>query len=382
MAIILFFCANITTTERIFCALPDKKLRKSYFCTVERSQIISAFAALGEILEALAKDQPRPLTCTEAEWEALQQLIEREQHHNGWFTPDAIKMAFQEIAPWLSNVQLNNWLATYSYAEVPKTIALILPGNLPLVGFHDFLCVLCAGHKALVKLSSEDARLLPALAKLLVLFEPELQARIEFVVGKLSGFTAVIATGSNNSMLHFKQYFEAYPCLLRGHRTSVAILDGTETSAELEALGQDIFQYFGRGCRNVTQLLIAHDYDLNRFFEAIIPYADVIHHKKYGNNYDYNKAIHLMNQVPILDNNFVLLKESSELHSPLGMLHYHRYQSREEVLDFIKAQQQVIQCVVGHGYLPFGSAQCPKLTDYADGIDTMQFLGNFATCLS
>ncbi|MEY3727192.1 MAG: hypothetical protein RL098_652 [Bacteroidota bacterium] len=379
MAIILFFCANITTTERIFCALPDKKLRKSYFCTVERSQIISAFAALGEILEALAKDQPRPLTCTEAEWEALQQLIEREQHHNGWFTPDAIKMAFQEIAPWLSNVQLNNWLATYSYAEVPKTIALILPGNLPLVGFHDFLCVLCAGHKALVKLSSEDARLLPALAKLLVLFEPELQARIEFVVG---GFTAVIATGSNNSMLHFKQYFEAYPCLLRGHRTSVAILDGTETSAELEALGQDIFQYFGRGCRNVTQLLIAHDYDLNRFFEAIIPYADVIHHKKYGNNYDYNKAIHLMNQVPILDNNFVLLKESSELHSPLGMLHYHRYQSREEVLDFIKAQQQVIQCVVGHGYLPFGSAQCPKLTDYADGIDTMQFLGNFATCLS
>lgn len=382
MAIILFFCANITTTERIFCALPDKKLRKSYFCTVERSQIISAFAALGEILEALAKDQPRPLTCTEAEWEALQQLIEREQHHNGWFTPDAIKMAFQEIAPWLSNVQLNNWLATYSYAEVPKTIALILPGNLPLVGFHDFLCVLCAGHKALVKLSSEDARLLPALAKLLVLFEPELQARIEFVVGKLSGFTAVIATGSNNSMLHFKQYFEAYPCLLRGHRTSVAILDGTETSVELEALGQDIFQYFGRGCRNVTQLLIAHDYDLNRFFEAIIPYADVIQHKKYGNNYDYNKAIHLMNQVPILDNNFVLLKESSELHSPLGMLHYHRYQSREEVLDFIKAQQQVIQCVVGHGYLPFGSAQCPKLTDYADGIDTMQFLGNFATCLS
>ena len=382
MAIILFFCANITTTERIFCALPDKKLRKSYFCTVERSQIISAFAALGEILEALAKDQPRPLTCTEAEWEALQQLIEREQHHNGWFTPDAIKMAFQEIAPWLSNVQLNNWLATYSYAEVPKTIALILPGNLPLVGFHDFWCVLCAGHKALVKLSSEDARLLPALAKLLVLFEPELQARIEFVVGKLSGFTAVIATGSNNSMLHFKQYFEAYPCLLRGHRTSVAILDGTETSVELEALGQDIFQYFGRGCRNVTQLLIAHDYDLNRFFEAIIPYADVIHHKKYGNNYDYNKAIHLMNQVPILDNNFVLLKESSELHSPLGMLHYHRYQSREEVLDFIKAQQQVIQCVVGHGYLPFGLAQCPKLTDYADGIDTMQFLGNFATCLS
>jgi hypothetical protein len=349
---------------------------------VERSQIISAFAALGEILTALAKDQQRPKTCTSQEWGALLELIQREQHHNGWFTEDAIKMAFQEIATWLTTEQLQEWLAAYSFAEQPQTVALILPGNLPLVGFHDFLCVLCSGHKALVKLSSEDARLLPALAKLLVHFEPELHSRIEFANGKLSGYSAVIATGSNNSMLHFKQYFTEVPHLLRGHRTSISVLNGTETPEQLNALGQDIFQYYGRGCRNVTQLWIPENFELNRFFEAIIPYAEAVNHKKYGNNYDYIKAIHLMNQVPILDNHFLLLKESQDLHSPLGMLHYQRYNDIKEVEEFLLSNQQQLQCVVGHGYLPFGAAQCPTLTDYADGIDTMHFLGNFASCLS
>jgi hypothetical protein len=382
MAISQYFCANITTTERIFCAFGHKKNRKAYFCTVERSQIISAFALLGDLLEALAKDQPRPSTCTLDEWDVLINLIEREQHHNGWFTPEDIKTAFLEISPWLTTERLSTWLTAYSFAHKPQTVALILPGNLPLVGFHDFLCVLCAGHKALVKLSSEDARLLPALAKMLIMFEPELEDRIAFAQGKLTGYEAVIATGSDNSMLHFKQYFSNYPHLLRGHRTSLAVLDGTETTQELQQLGRDIFQYYGRGCRNVTQLIIPADFELNRFFEAIVPYADVVQHKKYGNNYDYNKAIHLMNQVPILDNHFLLLKESQDLHSPLGMLHYQRYNDPKEVADFLLLNQHQIQCVVGHSYMPFGSAQCPQLTDYADGIDTMQFLGNFAACLS
>jgi hypothetical protein len=378
MAISQFFYANITTTERFFCALAHKKFRKAYFCTVERSQITSAFAALGTILAAIAKDQQRPLTCTATEWDALLHLIQREQHHNGWFTPEVIKNAFGEIAAWLDQAQLEQWLAPYTFATQPQTVALILPGNLPLVGFHDFLCVLCSGHKVLVKLSSEDARLLPALVKMLVLFEPELQGRIAFAVGKLSDYSAVIATGSNNSMLHFKQYFSSRPHLLRGHRTSIAVLNGSETPQELTALGQDIFQYYGRGCRNVTQLWIPENFELNRFFEAILPYAEVINHKKYGNNYDYNKAVHLMNQVPILDNNFVLLKESKDLHSPLSMLHYQRYKHHNEVMTYLEENQHQIQCIVGHNYLPFGSAQCPTLTDYADGIDTMQFLGNFA----
>ena len=345
---------------------------------MERSQITSAFAALGTILAAIAKDQQRPLTCTTAEWESLLHLIQREQHHNGWFTPEVIKNAFGEISAWLDQAQLEQWLAPYNFATQPQTVALILPGNLPLVGFHDFLCVLCSGHKVLVKLSSEDARLLPALAKILFLFEPELQARIDFAIGKLSDYSAVIATGSNNSMLHFKQYFANCPHLLRGHRTSIAVLNGSETPEELTALGQDIFQYYGRGCRNVTQLCIPENFELNRFFEAILPYAEVINHKKYGNNYDYNKAVHLMNQVPILDNNFVLLKESKDLHSPLSVLHYQRYKEQNEVVTYLEQNHHQIQCIVGHNYLPFGSAQCPTLTDYADGIDTMQFLGNFA----
>jgi hypothetical protein len=349
-----------------------------YFCTVERSQITSAFAALGTILAAIAKDQQRPLNCTTTEWESLLHLIQREQHHNGWFTPEVIKNALCEISAWLDQAQLEQWLAPYTFATQPQTVALILPGNLPLVGFHDFLCVLCSGHKALVKLSSEDARLLPAIVQILTSFEPQLKERITIVSGKLQGFDAVIATGSDNSMLHFKQYFANCPHLLRGHRTSIAVLNGSETPEELTALGQDIFQYFGRGCRNVTQLWIPENFELNRFFEAILPYAEVINHKKYGNNYDYNKAVHLMNQVPILDNNFVLLKESKDLHSPLSVLHYQRYNDHNEVLTFLEENQQQIQCIVGHDYLPFGSAQCPQLTDYADGIDTMQFLGNFA----
>ena len=345
---------------------------------MERSQIISAFTALGDIFEALVNAKQCPPTLTQIEWDGLQALLDKEQHYNGWFTKAAILNVLKEIQPWLDQEQLNTWASAYPYAKTPQTIALILPGNLPLVGFHDFLCVLVSGHKALVKLSSEDARLLPAFTNILFEMEPQLKERITFVNGKLQGFDAVIATGSSNSMLHFKQYFAAYPSLLRGHRTSVAVLDGSETPEELTALGQDIFQYFGRGCRNVTQLLISKDFELNRFFEAIVSYGDIVNHKKYGNNYDYNKAIHLMNQVPILDNNFVLLKESQDLHAPLGMLHYHRYQDKKEVLAFIEANQPQIQCIVGKGYLPFGSAQCPTLTDYADGIDTMQFLGNFA----
>lgn len=349
---------------------------------MERSQITYSFALLGSVINAVVEDKQRPVICPTDHWDALHLLIEKEQHYNGWFTKDSIKNAFEEISSWLELEKIEAWVASYVYAPQPKTVAIIMPGNLPLVGFHDFLCVLCSGNKALIKLSSEDARLLPALVEILLHFEPALGSRIEFVNGKLQGFEAVIATGSDNSMLHFKEYFAAYPSIMRGHRTSVAVLSGKETDQELFALGQDIFQYFGRGCRNVTHLLISADFELDRFFEAIVPYGDIIHHKKYGNNYDYNKAIHLMNQVPILDNNFVLLKESKDLNSPLGMLHYHRYQNQEQLNAFLSEHQSHIQCIVGEGFLAFGSAQCPTLNDYADEIDTMYFLGNFAACLS
>ena len=279
---------------------------------MEQQQIISAFSALGQVIEDLLS-QDHSTLLNQTEFDQLKALIAKEQHYNGWFTPDQIKLALQDIRPWLTETTLQNWLASYQFATSPQTVALILPGNLPLVGFHDFLCVLCSGHRALVKLSSEDARLLPALAEILCLFEPQLRTRISFAAGKLSGFAAVIATGSGNAMLHFKTYFEKYPHLFRGHRSSVAVLDGSETPEELMALGQDVLRYFGRGCRNVTQVLLPTDFELNRIFEALLPLSDVVYHKKYGNNYDYNKAIHLLNLSPILDNNFILLKESKEL---------------------------------------------------------------------
>jgi hypothetical protein len=344
---------------------------------VKQQQIISAFSALGQVLEDIIEKNSSSLL-NQNEFDQLKALIAKEQHYNGWFTPEQIYMALNEIRPWLRQEALTTWLASYTFATAPKTIALILPSNLPLVGFHDFLCVLCAGHKALVKLSTDDARLLPALAQLLCEFEPALKERIQFAPTKLSGFDAVIATGSNNAMLHFKGYFDKYPHLFRGHRSSIAILDGSETQEELENLGQDVLRYFGRGCRNVTHVLIPQDFDLNRLFEALLPLSDVVYHKKYGNNYDYNKAVHLLNLSPILDNNFILLKESKELFSPLAMLHYLRYQDQSEVEAYLLENQNDIQCIVGHAYLPFGAAQCPQLNDYADGIDTMQFLGNFA----
>jgi hypothetical protein len=252
-----------------------------------------------------------------------------------------------------------------------------MAGNIPLVGFHDFLCVLLSGHQVICKQSSEDARLLPALVKLLLLFEPDLSERIRFSDRKLVDYHAVIATGSNNSMLHFEQYFSHVPHLFRGHRTSVAVLTGNESKGELHALGVDCLTYFGRGCRNVTHLLFPEGFDLNRFFEAIVDLSDVVNNKKYGNNYDYNKAVHLMNLSKFLDNNFLLMKESDQLFSPLSMLHYQFYKSSEELTSFLDAHRSQIQCVVGQDYIPFGQAQCPSLMDYADGMDTMEFL---ATC--
>lgn len=186
---------------------------------------------------------------------------------------------------------------------------------------------------------------------------------------------AIIATGSGNSMRYFESYFGHLPHLFRKNRTSVAVLTGNETKEELEALGDDIFKHYGLGCRNVSHLILHKDFDINRFFEAIINQSDVVNLHKYANNYDYNKAIYLMNLEQILDNGFVLLKESEELFSPLAMLFYHRYEAFSEVESYLEKHKEDIQAVVGHGYLPFGSAQCPTLTDFADGVDTMSWLG-------
>lgn len=314
------------------------------------------------------------LGLTEAEHTELNSVIQTQHHHNGWFTEELIRKSLRNLSSWLNEQDLVSWLSNYTFSNSPKSVAVIMAGNIPLVGFHDFLCVLASGNRVICKLSSEDNKLLPHLSKILIQILPELESRIAFSDRNLKGFDAIIATGSNNSLIHFKQYFSKYPHLFRQNRTSIAVLTGEETKKELHLLGNDILDYFGRGCRNVTHLLIPKGYELNRFFEAIVDQGEVINNKKYGNNYDYNKAIHLMNQAVFLDNNFILLKESKELFSPLAMLHYHYYESEVEVSNYLEEHQNDIQCVVGKNYIPFGKAQCPSINDYADNVDTMNWL--------
>jgi hypothetical protein len=249
-----------------------------------------------------------------------------------------------------------------------------MAGNIPLVGFHDFLCVLLSGNRILCKLSSEDKLLLPALAKMLIQLDSDFEGYISFSEGNISNFDAVIATGSTNSLDHFIQYFSKCPHLFRGSRTSLAVITGNESDEELVELGKDLFHYYGRGCRNVSHLLLPENYSLNRIFEAIVSYGEVVNNKKYGNNYDYYKSIHLMNLEKFLDNNFVLVKESQELFSPLAMIYYSFYSNENEVKDFITKHEGSIQCIVGSNFTPFGKSQEPALTDYADNIDTMAWL--------
>ena len=311
---------------------------------------------------------------TKEEYESLQTLINRQISFNGWFSKENVRKSLLELGLRLNKEELSIWLKDYSYSEKPKKVALIMAGNIPLVGFHDFLCVILSGNTAVCKLSSDDKTLLPALGKFLIDFTPGLKERIVFTLGRIGEVDAVIATGSDNSLKYFEQYFGKYPHIFRKNRTSVAVFNGDETEDQIKELGKDIFSYFGLGCRNVSHILLPKGFEIKRFFEGIYSHSDVINHNKYGNNYDYNKAVYLLNKNELLDNNFVLLRESDELFSPLSMIHYHFYSSQDEVSDYLTKHEEKIQVVVGEDYVPFGGAQCPMLDDYADGVDVMQFL--------
>ena len=348
---------------------------------MERENIIETFAKVGEILSAIGTGNNvyrAEMGCSEEQFERLLTLSTSVERFNNWFTPESVRSAFRGIGSWLTVEELTNWASQYEFTTAPKRIALIMAGNIPLVGFHDVLCVLMSGNIALCKQSSDDKHLLPAIKAIINDIQPELAERIILVEGKMEGIEAVIATGSNNSQNYFQQYFGKYPHLFRGNRTSVAVLTGEETEQEIFELGKDIFSYFGLGCRNVSHLMVPEGYDFTPFFEAIFPYGDIINHYKYGNNYDYNRAVHLLNLINLLDNNFLLLRETDELHSPLAMLFYHTYPSPEEIANYLKEKEVEIQVVVGKGYKSFGQAQTPTLMDYADNIDTMKWLNSIA----
>ena len=347
---------------------------------MNKAQVITAFDALGKVLLSIGNQNEWKgygLGVTQEEYEKLQELVRRQFYLNGWFTEEAILHVFKGWGAQLTKANLEQFSVGYTFAEIPKKVGVIMAGNIPLVGFHDFLCVLLSGNAIVIKLSSDDKTLLPALIAILKNFAPELGERIFVSESKLGEVDAIIATGSGNSMRYFESYFGHLPHVFRKNRTSVAVLTGEETKEELEALGADIFTHYGLGCRNVSHIIVPKDFELNRFFEAIIRQADVVNLHKYANNYDYNKAIYLMNLEEILDNGFVLLKESEELFSPLAMLFYHRYEIFSEVERYLEEHKDDIQVIVGRNYLPFGVAQCPGLTDFADGVDTMAWLNSF-----
>ena len=343
---------------------------------------IEVFAGLGKVLSLAAAEQSfEPLRAEGLDADSFSESFNRTKDVNAWFTDESIFKMLYSLGVSLNREDIERWAGMYEIAPdlQQKTVAVVMAGNIPAVGFHDFLSVLMSGHKVLAKLSSDDPYLIPAIADVLIEMEPAFAGMIDFTEDTISGFDAVIATGSNNTARYFDYYFGRYPHIIRKNRNALAVLSGNETKDELRALGDDIFMYYGLGCRNVSKFLVPRDFDFKDFFEAIQDFSMVLDHHKYNNNYDYNKSIFLVNGDPHFDNGFLLLKEGAGMTSPVSVLHYERYDSLEQVDAIIKDESDNIQCVITTdkrltGSIPPGTGQYPKLWDYADGVDTMEFL--------
>ncbi|HRZ30838.1 MAG TPA: acyl-CoA reductase [Flavobacterium sp.] len=343
---------------------------------------INSFVALGDFLSQFSLDsnlRKQGVLNNDAFFDSFEAILELSQSHNGWFTKEQVYFSVNSWVEALTETNLNEWLLNYDFSKVtPKKVGLILAGNIPLVGFHDFLSVLIAGHSVLVKTSSNDQHLIKFFANYLISVNNDLLERITFTDGKLENFDAVIATGSNNTARYFEYYFKNKPSIIRKNRNSVAILTGNETQEDLVNLGEDIFRYFGLGCRNVSKIFVPNGYNFDSFFKAIFEYQDVIHYEKYANNYDYNKAVFLMSNFKLLDNGFLTLKEDSSYSSPISSVFYEFYEDLEILKNRLKNEGDQIQCIVSNhlidNSIAFGQTQKPKLWDYADNVDTLQFL--------
>ena len=327
---------------------------------------LAAFIRLGQHLAALTPAQ-------------LTDLAAHARNQNSWFDAPSVAAAIQGIAQLLAEEPLRHWAARYA-PEPPaaRQIGVVMAGNIPLVGFHDALCVLLSGHRLLAKLSSDDTYLMTWILHTLCELEPRFAAAIG-LVPRLNAADAFIATGSDNTARYFEFYFGKKPHLIRRNRSSAAVLTGHESNAELARLGPDIFQYYGLGCRNVSKLFVPTGYDFVPLLDALQVCEGVLNHHKYQNNYDYNKSILLVNRVPHLDTGFLLLRETEALVSPISVLHYATYTSEVDLVDQLTDVASRLQCLVSAGgrfagSLPFGQAQRPGVADYADGVDTMQFL--------
>lgn len=367
---------------------------------------IIAFIRLGEVLRKF-QVQKTHIKHQTSIGRILKEAVTKSSQKNGWFTEENVLLAITSLGEMLKEDKIRKWVSNYpnltSHISHLTSVNVIMAGNIPLVGFHDFLCVLMSENIFVGKLSSEDEFLLPALADILTEMDPEFKEKIIFTdsvrrlkfegrrsdsqhqpstVKHQTAVNAFIATGSNNSARYFEYYFGKYPHIIRKNRNAIAILDGTETDEDFKNLGKDIFQYFGMGCRNVSKIYIPKDYNLDTFFAAMVDFGDVINHNKYYNNHIYYRTIYLLTKEKFLDNNFLMLKEEERIASPVATLYYERYDTKEELIKKIELKKENIQCIVSHltfqisshKSLSFGQTQSPELWDYADGVDTMEFL--------
>jgi hypothetical protein len=347
-----------------------------------QSERFKAFVKLGTFLREFIDGQKKfPLQGNSDDpWNnSLNEAIELAGRQNAWFTRENIMQALASWGEQLRKENLEEWLSRYDLGKnKTKTVAIIMAGNIPLVGFHDFLTVLITGNKAQVKRSSNDRILLPFVSEYLSFCDRGIGEAIVFQESSLKSYDAVIATGTNNTSRYFEYYFGRKPHIIRKNRNAAAVISGSESHAELTALGVDVFRYFGLGCRNVSKLFVPVNYDFTLFFTAMEQYSEVGLHRKYANNYDYNKAVYLMSGFPFLDNGFLMLKEDPGYSSPIGVLYYEYYKNAELLNERFDGDNDQIQCLLGGGnhthLLPFGKAQEPALWDYADGVDTVEFL--------
>jgi hypothetical protein len=347
---------------------------------MECNSRIDSFVALGNFLRDFLDGKGRR---EDRLFSELDEAIRQAGLRNQWFIRQSIENALRVWSGNLSKENIDKWLEPYTSRlkeHAPdRNVAVIIAGNIPLVGFHDFLSILISGNRFTGRLSSDDTELLPALARIMVHFNSEWEGRILFTKERLTGFDAVIATGSNNSAHYFNYYFSKVPHIIRKNRNAVAVLTSDEDELELSGLADDIFLYFGLGCRNVSKLYFPAGYDVAQLFNAFLRYSHYSTHHKWMNNHDYYRSVFLLNQIPALDNGFVLLTENKTIASPPAVIYYEYYTNLGDLTDQLSLQKDEIQVVVCKKEIPPvscrpGKAQGPGLQDYADGVDTIQFL--------
>lgn len=336
---------------------------------------IIALKKLGDLFHSFGNNLA-PEGKLEEEFHALSDLVEKLHHYNPWFTNASVKYALTAWARQLETDRLESWLTNYTLqAENQKTVGVIMAGNIPLVGFHDAICVLLSGHKLHAKLSTKDQQLMAFVLEFLQK-DDAYSGQIK-LVENMKDIDALIATGSDNSARYFDYYFKDQEKIIRKNRTSIAVVKQDSTDEQLVSLGDDVFTHFGLGCRNVTKLYLPNEFDLDRVFSAFYHFKEIIQHNKYANNYDYNKAVYLLNNIDLLENGFLLMKEDEGIHSPIGVLFYSYYNDLDALESEINAIQDGVQCIVGDvsfANTDFGMSQQPNIHDYADGVDTLKFL--------